>query len=251
LQRTVHHERNVPFGDDEFEKLDIYYPNKMVGDHRVLYFMHGGGQREGHPYHYGFIAEPFLEQGLIFVSAGYQLVPKAQYPENVESAIKGFAWVYENIAGRGGDPLAMYVSGHSAGAWISSNMTVRADWQKQAGLPQDVVKGAVLLSGIYELSDMTRQDGSQYPAEVHPVNMVRVAPPPTVIAFGWPYEASRANADNTKYGVTGFAMAEAIKAAGGSVEVLALEDHDHAQVAAAMADPHSQVFKAALAMIQA
>ncbi|MEN8235486.1 MAG: alpha/beta hydrolase [Actinomycetota bacterium] len=245
LQEVADHERNVSFGDSSYEVMDIYYPANLRESAPIMYFMHGGAMREGHPYHYGFLAKPFIERGIIFITAGYALMPESYFPKNASSAIAGLSWTYDNIAGRGGDPERIYIGGHSAGAEISAYLCVRDDWQEPVGLPIDVITGAMLLSGVYDEGQYDASDqGSQKPNAITSVGPLTRAPQTTVIAFGWPNEPNKANSDNARFGETGYALAEKLEAVGGSVTVLPLEHHDHAQVCAALADDKSVVFGA-------
>jgi len=59
------------------------------------------------------------------------------------------AWVFKNIIRYGGNPSNLYVSGHSAGGHLTA-MALAHDWEKQ-GLPRDLIKGAVVTSGVYDL----------------------------------------------------------------------------------------------------
>jgi arylformamidase len=60
------------------------------------------------------------------------------------------AWTYRKIAGYGGNPQRIYISGHSAGAHLCA-MALATDWPADYGLPADIIKGALCLSGLYDL----------------------------------------------------------------------------------------------------
>ena len=67
-----------------------------------------------------------------------------------EQVRRAVAWVYKNAASFGGDPNRIYVSGHSSGAHLAG-VPLITDWQKDFGVPADVIKGALLSSGMYDL----------------------------------------------------------------------------------------------------
>ena len=117
----------------------------------VMVFVHGGAWRVGLAKEHCYAAELYVNAGahyavLDFINvdqAGGDLMPMA---EQVRRAI---AWVGKNAASFGGDPNRIYVSGHSSGAHLAG-VTLVTDWAA-FGAPADIIKGAVLCSGMYDL----------------------------------------------------------------------------------------------------
>ena len=62
---------------------------------------------------------------------------------------RALAWVYRNAESFGGDRNRIYISAHSSGSHLAGVVLTRG-W-KEEGLPPDAFKGAVLLSGMYDL----------------------------------------------------------------------------------------------------
>ena len=85
---------------------------------------------------------------------GGDLMPMA---DQVRRAI---AWIYKNAASFGGDPNRIYISGHSSGGHLGGVVMV-TDWEKDFGLPKDVVKGGLLCSGMYDLKPVRLSARSQ------------------------------------------------------------------------------------------
>src|SRR5439155_102545 len=73
----------------------------------------------------------------------------------------GTAWVYNNAAKFGGNSSRLYVCGHSSGGHLAG-IVATTDWPKDFGLPQDVVKGALLASGMYDLKPVRLSKRSKY-----------------------------------------------------------------------------------------
>jgi acetyl esterase/lipase len=228
--------------------MDVYYPPRLDDPAPIVYFAHGGGLWEGHPHQYGFLAKPFIERGIIFVSAGYQMYPHTRFPANAASVVAGLAWIAHNIGTRGGDPSRIYLAGHSAGAELCAYLAVRADWQKPAGVPVSIIAGAVLVSGEYD-EYQYNDPNTDPPAVSQPLGPMHHAPNTTVMAFGSPDEPNRVGGDGTRIGETGRSLARELQAIGGPVIVVPLEDHDHAQTCTALADDQGPVFTATLRMI--
>jgi arylformamidase len=64
---------------------------------------------------------------------------------------RGIAWVAKNAASFGGDPGRIYIGGHSSGGHLCGVALV-TDWQKEFDLPDDVIKGGLCMSGMYEMT---------------------------------------------------------------------------------------------------
>ena len=62
----------------------------------------------------------------------------------VRSAI---AWVYKNAASFGADANKLYIGGRSSGAHLTAVALV-TDWERDYGVPTDIVKGGICSSGI-------------------------------------------------------------------------------------------------------
>lgn len=246
LQSRVRWE-SISFGDSDNEVMDIYFPDRLDEPAPVVYFVHGGGLWQDHPHLYGFMAKPFIERGIIFVSAGYRLYPETRFPHTTDSVIAGVAWVAANIAALGGDPTRIYLAGHSAGAELCAYLAVRADWQQPAGLPVDIIAGVVLAGGEYD--EYQFDPNGPRPAVPQPFGPMHHAPATSVIAFGSPTEPNMVGGDGTRIGDTSRALAAELQAVGGTAVVVPLENHDHAQTCIALAEAQSPVFTATLAMI--
>jgi len=150
---------DVPFGDDWYQKLDVYLPrDEGLTGLPVYVGIHGGGWSHGFKEWMGLNAPPVVALPGIYVSLSYRLAPQHRHPAMLEDCLAGFAWVYRNIARYGGDPNRLFVGGHSAGGHLASLLTLRTDLHAQYGLPKGVVKACFPCSGIYATH---HEDGSR------------------------------------------------------------------------------------------
>ena len=77
-----------------------------------------------------------------------------------EQVRRALAWVYRNAESFGGDRDRIYISAHSSGSHLAGVVLTRG-WQEE-GLPPDAFKGAVLLSGMYDLAPVRLSKRSAY-----------------------------------------------------------------------------------------
>jgi arylformamidase len=82
------------------------------------------------------------------VIANYDLCPAVALDGVVDTALRAIAWTWRHARDYGADPGRLTVSGHSAGAHLCA-MALARDWTAD-GLPADLIKGAVPISGIFD-----------------------------------------------------------------------------------------------------
>lgn len=140
---------DVAYGAETVHKLDIYAP-KYSKKMPVIISIHGGGWTMGSKNPWAIPAENLMAKGIISVSIDYGLAPQYQMEDIIAHIRHAIAWVYKNIAQYGGDPNRLYIYGFSAGAHLAGT-TLMPNWHKDFGLPEDVIKGVVAMSGIYDL----------------------------------------------------------------------------------------------------
>jgi arylformamidase len=143
---------DVPYGKSPREKLDIYAADKPGGP--VLVYLHGGYWRGGSKEDNCNFAPTFTARGATVVLVEYDLCPQVTVSDIVGETRSAVAWIYRNIVRYGGDPGKLYLAGASAGGHLTA-MALATDWEKQ-NLPRDLVKGALILSGVYDLEMVTR-----------------------------------------------------------------------------------------------
>lgn len=123
-------------------KLDVYYPADKQTFATVVWF-HGGGLEEGGK----FIPEELKNQGICVVSVDYRLYPRAKNPAYMDDAAAAVAWVFNNIESYGGDKTKIYVSGHSAGAYLTLMIGLDKSYLIKYGVDADHIKGLIPISG--------------------------------------------------------------------------------------------------------
>jgi arylformamidase len=242
------HELDLSYGASQRHRLDLYLPVGASSSVPVLLFLHGGGFREGDPTLYGYLAGPYVERGIAFASIGYRLTPESYLPETYDDAANAVAWCVQHLPARGVDVGRISLSGHSAGAILTAYLAVTDAWRSARALPKDVLKAAIPISGVYDLSNPTESGGMVKRdvdrAESSPLLQVSTTPPPMLIAYG-----TREN--RPAFATDGPRLADAARAHGGGADVLELSGMTHADTADALGDPSSALFQAVLPLLTA
>ena len=143
-------EWDIAYGPSPTRKLDVFAAaaSRDGKPSPIHIFFHGGYWRTQDKANFTFIAKMLVGLGITTVVANYDLCPAATLDDAVGSALQAIAWTYNNAARFGADPERLTVSGNSAGAHLSA-MALAYDWTA-IGLPRNVVKGIVAISGIYD-----------------------------------------------------------------------------------------------------
>ncbi|RPI38900.1 MAG: alpha/beta hydrolase [Betaproteobacteria bacterium] len=145
---------DVSYGGGEMEALDVF---PSAGPSRaVLSFIHGGYWRSRDKSDLSFVADAFCNAGFTCVLPNYALCPHVTIEHIVRQMLKAHAWLYRTAHLYGGNPARIIVSGHSAGGHLAAMMAA-CDWPDyEHGLPADLVKAALGISGIYDLMPLRR-----------------------------------------------------------------------------------------------
>jgi triacylglycerol lipase len=161
-QPGVKAERDIAYGKDAKETLDLFTPDAKPSKPRpILIFVHGGGFVGGDKSKAGDGSpSPFYDNmmiwavnhGLIGVNMNYQLAPKAHYPTVQREIAEVVAWARSNAGAWGGDPDRIVVWGHSAGAAHVASFIAHPETYADVAGATKPVAGAIVTSGGYEFS---------------------------------------------------------------------------------------------------
>jgi acetyl esterase/lipase len=164
--------------------LDVYYPENLDGFATVVWF-HGGGLTGGERS----IPQGLKNQGIAVVAANYRLHPKVQRPAYIQDAAAAVAWTFKNIERYGGSPDRIFVSGHSAGGYLTSMVGMDKRWLAEYGIDADRIAGLAPLSGhtithMTVRKEMGMPDTQPFVDEYAPLYHVRPDAPPILLVTG-------------------------------------------------------------------
>ncbi|MDE6007632.1 MAG: alpha/beta hydrolase [Muribaculaceae bacterium] len=165
-------------------KLDIHH-NKELNNLPVIVWFHGGGLTSGNK----FIPAELMDRGYVVVAPNYRLIPDVSVSECIDDAAEAVKWVMENISEYGGDPSKIFVSGHSAGGFLTSMIGLDKSRLGRYGVDADSLKGLIPYSGqvITHFSDRKSQGIGELTPWVDrnaPLFHVRKDAPPYIIITG-------------------------------------------------------------------
>jgi len=144
---TLPSRRDVAYGAGKDERLDLYFPENAAGRAPIHLFMHGGYWRAFSKDDYAFVADAITAAGAIAAIVDYSLMPGARMASLVEQVQRAAQWLAKNAASFGGDEERLTVSGHSAGGHLAAMACL-------PGAGDYRIRGALLLSGLYELAPL-------------------------------------------------------------------------------------------------
>ncbi|MCW5624526.1 MAG: alpha/beta hydrolase [Burkholderiales bacterium] len=231
-------ELDVPYGPTRDEHVDVF-PAGAGSRAPILVFIHGGYWRMLSSKEFSCVAFGPVAAGVAVVNVNYSLCPKVTIDEISRQARAAVAWTWRNAESFGGDRDRIYVCGHSAGGHLTA-MCLNTDWAGDYGLPDDVIKGAMPVSGLFDIKPirytlmqpLLQFTGDQVERN-SPILHIRRNPVPMVLTWGAdePEEFARQSRD----------FGHAWEAAGNRCETWAQPGANHFTAIYGFEDPKSEL----------
>ena len=246
-RRHIGEPERIAYGPAEIERLDIYRSRRVPAP--IFVFIHGGAWRSGRSKDFAVPAEMLLRAGAHYV------VPEFAWVQDVSGNLmvladqvrRAVAWVHENIARFGGDPNRLYIGGQSSGGHLAA-VALTTDWQCQFGLPADIIKGGMCISGMYDLTPVRLSARSRYVAfddgtiaSLSPIRHLDRLRAPLIVAYGT-RETPEFQRQNREF-------AAAVEAAGKKVRLLVGEHYNHFELPETLGNPYGLLGRAALELM--
>ena len=238
--------QRVKYGPSEIERLDFYRTRQPNAP--VLVFIHGGSWRGGRAEQFTTYAEPFVRAGANFAVLDFTSVRETggDIVPMVDQCRRAVGWLYRNAREFGGNPEALYLISRSSGSHLASCVLI-TEWEKQ-GLPRNIVKGAVMGSGMYDLAPVRLSKRQAFvkftDAMVEQLSAMRHIDKihtPVVIGVG--------ALETPEFQRQAREFAAALKAAGKAHELIVAPGYNHYETGETIGHPYAVLGRAAIDMM--
>lgn len=167
-------------------KLDFYYPKGAKNFATIIWF-HGGSIKGGSKE----LPKALLEQGFAVIGVGYRLSPKVKAPAYIEDAAAAIAWAFKHVADYGGSNQKIFVSGHSAGAYLTMMVALDKRYLKKYDIDANQIAATIPISGQAITHFTVREEKGLKELqptidEYAPLSFVRADAPPMLLITGDP-----------------------------------------------------------------
>lgn len=236
------------YGPSAIEQLDIFAAPRSGAP--IFVFVHGGAWREGDAKDYAFPAEMFVAAGANYIALDFIAIREAGGDLRVmaEQVRRAIAWVHNNAATFGGDPGQIYIGGHSSGGQLCG-VALMTDWPAEFGLTADVIKGALLMSGVYDMHPVRRSGLNPYlrftdeiEAAMSPIRHLERLRTPVFITYG--------SNETPEFQGQSREFAAALRTAGKPFELTEATGFGHMEMLESFGNPYGPNGRAALALMR-
>jgi arylformamidase len=236
---------DLPYGESSGERLD-YFPTRR-DDAPLFIFIHGGYWRSLDKFDFSWVAPPFVQHGIAVALLNYGLAPATTVEDIVRQQLKAIAWIYRNSDKLRVDPERIVIAGHSAGAHLTA-MMMAARWPAYGSdLPADLVKGALVISGLFDLEPLIDASFVNVDLDLDVSRAQRLSParmpPATAAPLVTAVGVQESNEFKRQTRLLAHAWKDNLRAA------LTLPGTNHLTVCDAVADPDSPLHQAALQLV--
>ena len=237
---------DLPYGESAAERLDIF-PSPLERA-PLLVYIHGGYWRALDKSDFSWVAPAFVDHGVAVAVPNYGLAPATPIEEIVRQMLRAMAWLYRKAEDLGFDQQRIYVSGHSAGGHLSA-MMIAAIWSRfAADLPDNLVKGALAVSGVFDLEPLVHAPFLNGDLQLDVERASTLSPARIMPATKAPVYTAVGGDESSEFKRQSALLAKRWKH--NVVREVPMAGFNHLTVNEQLANPGSPLFDAALELIQ-
>ena len=244
--------RDIRYGPDARNLLDVFTPDTSGALRPVLLFVHGGGFVRGDKHVAG---SPFFDNvavwavrhGMIGVTMSYRLAPQAKWPSGPQDVALAINRLRAHIAAHGGDAARLYVMGSSAGANHVASYVAFPEFHPADGAG---IAGAIFLSGspfdptVFDMTPYTDYFGTDAAA------YAALSPTPGLLKTKVPLMLAWAGLDPPPIERQSIDLDAALRKAGRAPAKAVLKTHSHISLNNAIGTADAELTDQLLAFIE-
>ena len=233
------------YGTGKDETLEVF--KTQVTNAPIHVFVHGGTWRFGNAAENSYLAEIFVNAGAHFVALDFTPIQDfdSNLPHIVDQIRRAMVWIHRNAAKAfGGDPDKIYLSGFSSGGHLAGTL-VTTDWSQYEGTPKDLIKGALLCSGMYGLVPVSLSARREYVnfteetiSQLSPLSHIDKISCPLIIAYGT-FETPEFQRQSIEFST-------AVETDGKPVSLIIGDGYNHFEMIETLASPYGILGRAVL-----
>lgn len=239
---------DLVYDEESGQRIDIFSPGSVSGPCPVFVFIHGGYWRALSKEDSAMMAGMLAAEGIATVAVDYRLAPEVSLAEITREVRAALAFVWHHGRDYGLDPDRISVGGSSAGGHLAGALLAEG-WHGDFGLPQDVVKFAMPVSGLFELAPLAATFPQEWlnlgTADVDQLSPIRHIP-----VRGCPITVAWAEHEADGFKRQSRAYAESWAAAGGEAKTIEVANRNHYDILMDWRSPETGMSQALLTGIR-
>lgn len=214
----------------------------------VFVFIHGGYWRALSRLDSAMMAGMLAQQGIATAVIDYRLAPEVTLAEIVREVRAAIAFLWARGREFGIDPQQIHIGGSSAGGHLVG-MLLAGGWHEESGVPEDVIRSALPVSGLFELAPLA----ATFPQEwlsLSEADVAQLSPIRHLPRSGCPVVLAWAGADPAGFGRQSAAFHQAWSNAGFRSRTMQVPERNHFNILMDLADAETPLAQALLGLIR-
>lgn len=236
------------YGEADNEAVDVYVTDRP--DAPIHVFIHGGAWRLGKARDNAFAAEMFVRAGVNFIVPDFSPVQdfSGDLRPMVDQLRRALVWIHRNARETfGGDPDRIYLSGFSSGGHLAA-VLLTTDWSDYADAPANLIKGALICSGMYDLYPVSLSSRREY-VNFAPEVIEQLSPMRHLNRINCPVIVAVGTLETPEFQRQALEFAGALDGASLPVRLLIGNGYNHFEIIETLANPYGLIGRATLAQM--
>jgi arylformamidase len=233
------------YGPTNADLIDVFAPASGRAA-PALVLLHGGAWTRNTKDDVSYAAPTFIGRGAAYLAPDFGSLKAARLPQMVESCRAAVAWTVRNCDSFGGDSSRVFLAGHSSGAHLAA-CVLTTDWTAH-GLPRDAIKGGFLMSGMYDLYPVLLSSRSSF-LHITSEEIGEFSPIRHLDRITCPIAVVSADEDSPEFKRQSNVFAEVLEGMGRLASRTVAFNANHFQEPERLADPDTEVSRAAFSLM--